>query len=97
MKRRHFLLRFAQPGRRIKGLSNGLALDFTRQPKIRAVASSSWQLWLAGRLQQQLKTTPFVEVSVDQAPPVRVQTSEALRIEIPAGARDHVWKLSAAR
>ena len=38
MKRRHFLLRFAQHGRRIKGLSNGLALHFTRQPKIRAVA-----------------------------------------------------------
>ena len=63
--------------------------------------SSAWQLWLAGRLQQQLKTAPFVEVSVDEAPPVRVRTSEALRqplrIEIPPGARDHVWKLSPAR
>jgi hypothetical protein len=63
--------------------------------------SSSWQLWLTGRLQQQLKSAPFVEVSVDEAPPVRVQNSEALRqplrIEIPAGAKDHVWKLSPAR
>jgi len=63
--------------------------------------SSAWRLWLAGGLQQQLKTAPFVEVSVDEAPPVRVQTSEALRqplrIEIPPGARDHVWKLSPAR
>jgi len=62
--------------------------------------SSSWQVWLAGRLLQQLKTAPFVGVSVDEAPPVRVQTSEAmrqpLRIEIPSGARDHVWKLSSA-
>jgi hypothetical protein len=63
--------------------------------------SSSWQLWLAGRLQEQLKTAPFVEVLVDETPPVRVRTSEALRhplrIEIPPGARDHVWKLSLAR
>jgi hypothetical protein len=63
--------------------------------------SSSWQLWLASRLQQQLKAAPFVEVSVDEAPPVKVPTSEALRqplrIEIPPGARDHVWKLSTAR
>jgi hypothetical protein len=63
--------------------------------------SSSWQLWLAGRTQQQLKTAPFVDVSVDEAPPVRVQASEVmrqpLRIEIPSGARDHVWKLSPAK
>jgi len=63
--------------------------------------SSSWRLWLAGRLQQQLKSAPFVEVSVDEAPPVRVPNSKALRqplrIEIPAGARDHLWKLSPAR
>jgi hypothetical protein len=63
--------------------------------------SSSWQLWLTGRLQQQLKSAPFMEVSLDEAPPVRVQNSEALRqplkIEIPAGAKDHVWKLSPAR
>jgi hypothetical protein len=63
--------------------------------------SSPWQLWLAGRLQQQLKTAPFVEISVDEAPPVRVQISEALRqplrIEVPAGASDHVLKLRPAR
>jgi hypothetical protein len=63
--------------------------------------SSSWQLWLAGSLRQQLKAAPFVEVSVDKAPPVRVLAGEALRqplrIEIPSGARDHVWKLSPAR
>jgi len=63
--------------------------------------SSSWQLWFAGRLQQQLKTARFVEVSADEAPPVRVPAGEALRqslrIEIPPGARDHVWKLSLAR
>ena len=63
--------------------------------------SSSWQMWLAGRLQQQLKTTSFVEVSVDEGRPVRVQTNEALRqplrIGIPSGTRDHVWTLSPAR
>jgi len=63
--------------------------------------SSSWQLWLACRLRQKLKTAPFVEVSVDSAPPVRVPTSEALRqplrMEIPSGARNHVWTLSPAR
>ena len=63
--------------------------------------SPSWQLWLAGRLQQQLKTASFVEVLVDEAPPVRVQTNEAprqpLRIEIPSGARDYVWTLSPAK
>ena len=63
--------------------------------------SSSWQLWLAGRLRQQLKNVPFVEVSVDEAPPVRVQASDALRqplrIEIPSGAKDHVWTLRPAR
>ncbi len=63
--------------------------------------SSSWQLWLGGRLRQQLQRVPLVEVSVDQAPPSRLQTSEALRqpliIEIPAGAEDHVWKLNPAR
>jgi hypothetical protein len=48
-----------------------------------------------------LKTARFVEVSADEAPPVRVPAGEALRqplrIEIPSGARDHVWKLSPAR
>ena len=59
--------------------------------------SSSWQLWLAGRLAQQLKSTAIIEVSVDGAPPARLQTREALqqplRIEIPSGAENHIWKL----
>jgi hypothetical protein len=38
MKRRHFLLRFALHGRGVKGESNGLAVNLTRQPKIGAVA-----------------------------------------------------------
>jgi hypothetical protein len=34
----HFLLRFAQDGRRIKTLGNSLAPNLTRQPKVGAVA-----------------------------------------------------------
>jgi hypothetical protein len=63
--------------------------------------SSSWQLWLADRLRQELKSARSVEVSVDEAPPIQLQTSEALRqplrIEIPSGAESHVWKLTPAR
>jgi hypothetical protein len=63
--------------------------------------SSSWQLWLAGSLRQRLKSAPFVDVSVDESPPVKLQTSEALRqplrIEIPSGAGSHAWKLSPAK
>jgi len=63
--------------------------------------SSSWKLWLAGGFQQQLKSAPFLDVSVDEATGVRVQTSEVLRqplrIEIPSGAGTHIWKLSAAK
>jgi hypothetical protein len=63
--------------------------------------SSTWQLWLAGRLRQQLKSAPFVGVSVDGAQPTKLQNGEALpqplRIEIPSGAESHIWKLSPVR
>jgi hypothetical protein len=38
--------------------------------------SSSWHLWLAGRLRQQLKSAPSVEVSVDGAPPTKLQLAK---------------------
>jgi hypothetical protein len=37
MERRHFLLRFAQDGWRIKAFGNRLALNLTSQPEIRSV------------------------------------------------------------
>jgi hypothetical protein len=34
----------------------------------------SWQLWLADRLRQELKSAQFIDISVDKEPPTKLQT-----------------------
>ncbi len=62
---------------------------------------SSWQLWLADRWKEQLRKTPEVNISVDQAPVIKLKAAEVLRqplrIEIPSGLGNHVWKLGPAK
>jgi hypothetical protein len=63
--------------------------------------ASSWQLWLADTLQDELKSAREVNLSVDEKRPARLKGTEVLRqpvrIEIPAGGRRHVWRLILAR
>ena len=63
--------------------------------------ASSWRLWLADSLWDELKSAREASVSVDEKGPARLKATEAqrqpVRIEIPAGGGGHVWKLMLAR
>jgi len=59
--------------------------------------SSSWQLWLADPLLEELKTSRELSLSVDEKPFAPLKTTEILdqpiRIEIPSGLGRHTWRL----
>jgi hypothetical protein len=61
--------------------------------------ASAWQVWLADPLLEELKSSRAVSLSVDGKAPARLKTTDVLhqpmRIEIPAGLGQHVWRLIA--
>jgi hypothetical protein len=63
--------------------------------------ASSWQLWLADPLLEELKNSQQVSVSIDaQAPAPLKRTgllNQPVRIEIPPGLGQHTWTLSIRR
>ena len=59
--------------------------------------SSSWQLWLADPLLEELKSSRELRLSIDGNPAAPLDVAEILRqpmrIEIPSGLGQHTWRL----
>ena len=81
---------------------DGMEFIFTQDSHYCAYFSShpsSWRLWLADPLRQQLAAA-HLEVSID-GKPTRIRAAdfdhETLTIDLPSGLEIHAWKLEAAK